>query len=330
MITQALIATAVNTVSLDQVELPEPQDHEVLVETLYSSISPGTELRCLSGKQGGDATFPFVPGYSMIVRVVQAGPRAATPVGTIAFLMGSAKTGKFSRAWGAHMAHGVCDAGDLQVLPPGIDLVQASVAKMASTPYHGVRLCKPVAGEKVAVIGLGPIGHMAAKLYALAGAHTVACDASAARVELARKAGIDAVVGGKSLREAFAPAFPEGADVVVDCTGAAAVLPLSMQVAREVPWGEHAPAGPKLVVQGSYADAFSVPYNPGFLRELTILMPRSEQNRDRAVIYDMMKRGVLSLASLITEVRSPAEAQRTYDELRTPGSSAMTFVFKWK
>jgi threonine dehydrogenase-like Zn-dependent dehydrogenase len=227
------------------------------------------------------------------------------------------------------MSHAVFDGHSFLPVPEGVDLVQASAAKMGSIPYHGLRLCNPLPEEKIAIIGLGAIGHMAAKLYTAAGAFVVATDVSAKRVAQAAAAGVRAVIAGQSLKETFAPFFPGGADVVVDCTGAARVLPQSITVCRDLPWSNLETRGPRIVLQGSYEDTFTVPYKEAFLREMQFIVPRSEQDRDRSVIFDMIRRNALSLTSVISDVRNPAEAQKTYDQLREPGTDLLTVVFKW-
>jgi bacteriochlorophyllide a dehydrogenase len=326
---KAVVVTAVNEVEVRSVDLPDPGPGQVLVETLYSCISPGTELRCLSGKQG-DSDFPFIPGYASVGQVSRVGTGASIKEGTITFFMGTEKVNGVNSMWGSHMSHAVCSADRLLPVPQGLDLVQASAAKMASIPYHGLRLCHPLPEEKIAIIGLGPIGHMAAKLYTMAGSHAVGCDMSAKRVAQAKSAGINAVVVSGTLKETFAPLFPDGADVVVDATGSPRVMAGAIDVCREFPWGNHHMRGPRYVVQGSYAEGFTVPYNSAFLREMSFILPRSEQDRDRSIVYDMLGRGVISLKSVISDVRKPDDAPATYAQLRAPDTDLMTVVFKWK
>jgi 2-desacetyl-2-hydroxyethyl bacteriochlorophyllide A dehydrogenase len=327
---KVVCVTGVDEVNTAFVELPDPSEGEVLVETVYSGISPGTELRCLSGKQGGDAVFPFIPGYAMVVRVLRNGSAQGLAEGTLCFLMGSAFTGPFHRAWGGHMSHAVCKTADLQPIPEGVPPVQAAVAKMASIPFHGLRLAAPRLGEQVAVIGLGPVGHMAARLYALSGAATAACDTSEKRVNLARKAGINAIVVEDSLPNTFRKIFPDGADIVVDCTGVESLVRDSISLCRELPWGDHLIEGPRLVIQGSYPENFSVPYDPAFLRELKILLPRSEQDRDRVSIFGLIREGRIDLGSIISEIQSPEDAAGIYSRLRDRNSGLMTAVFDWR
>jgi 3-hydroxyethyl bacteriochlorophyllide a dehydrogenase len=325
---KALVVTAVNQVEVRDIELPRPGPDEVLVEALYTCISPGTELRCLAGKQRG-TTFPFIPGYAMVARVARAGSESGALEGSIAFLMGSDHGGGVSLSWGGHMSHAVCKADKLLPIPDGVDLVQAAASKMASIPYHGLRLCQPLPEERIAIIGLGAVGHMAAKLYTIAGAQTAGCDVSARRVEQARGAGIDGVRAKDSLKETFAHVFPDGVDAVVDCTGVPSVFPKAIEVCREVPWGNHQLRGPRYIVQGSYPDEFTVPYGPSFMREISIIFPRSEQARDRVVVFDLIKRGALTLTSVISDVCKPSTANKVYEALRDPATNLMTVVFDW-
>jgi len=176
---------------------------------------------------------------------------------------------------------------------------------------------------------LGAIGALAARLHALTGARVVAADLSSFRVTLAQQAGIEAFVPQGSLAEAFAQILPGGADVVVDATGALAVLPQAIEVAKPKPWDDSADPGARLVIQGSYPDAFSVPYQPAFRRELSLHVPRDAQPRDFRAVLDFMARGTLDVGGLISDVRSPEVAADTYAALAEPDAELITVAFQW-
>ena len=46
----ALFVTGTDRVELIEANIPDPGPREVIVESLYTSISPGTELRCMAGR----------------------------------------------------------------------------------------------------------------------------------------------------------------------------------------------------------------------------------------------------------------------------------------
>ena len=324
---KAILFTDVNQVTLEQVEIPPPAEGEILLEALYTLISPGTELRCRAGKQEG-AVFPFIPGYSFAGRVIGTGAGTTIKEGTLVYCGGTTKS-NVNHAWGGHISHAVRSEQDVYPLPEGMDPVWGAAIRLAAIAYRGVRLSQPKAHETVAVIGLGTIGALSARLHALSGARVVAADLSPLRVSLAQNAGIEALVPQGSLAETFANVLPNGADVVVDATGTAAVLPQSLEVAKQKGWEDSPELGARVVIQGSYAGDFSVPYMKAFSKELSFYMPRDTQPRDLRTVLELMRRGKLSLDGIISDVRAPEAAPETYAELAEPNASLITVGFKW-
>ena len=234
MKTTALLATGIDHIELVAANIPEPGPGELVVEALYTAISPGTEMRCLAGRQIG-VSFPHIPGYSMIGRIGARGPGETIPEGTLVFCQGTEKADRVL-AWGGHIAHALRSAASVFPLPAGIDPLSAALAKLAAIAYRGVRVAKTQPHEEVAVVGLGPIGQLSARLHRLAGARVVAADLDASRVALAQSAGIEALVPTEGLVPAFAQRQPTGADVVVDSTGAPPVLQQSVRLVKSKPW----------------------------------------------------------------------------------------------
>lgn len=320
---QAIVFTDVDTVTLQPVSLPPLSDDEVLIQTAYSCISPGTELRCLAGQQAG-AAFPFIPGYSLSGVVIEAGA-AVTLVkpGSAVFCTGTLH-GSVPRAWGGHVSHAIQKAGNVYPLPAGVDLLEAAMTHIIGISYHGMRLSQPMAHETVIVVGLGVIGQLSARLHALSGARVLGVDVSDARVKLLQEAGVEAV---HSLAQAQAAA-PAGADIVVDSTGVSSVLADAIRLARDIPWDDSLTPLTRLLVQGSYADSFTVPYDPAFTKQLALLIPRDAQPRDFRAVLDFLSRGKLSVRDLISEVARPDDAPRIYRALQQ--RELLTAVFEWQ
>jgi 2-desacetyl-2-hydroxyethyl bacteriochlorophyllide A dehydrogenase len=300
----------------------------VVVATTYSCISPGTELRCLAGKQPDAVPWPLIPGYSLAGKVVGAGAAAGVAVGTAVFCPGTAASVP-APMWGGHTAHAVRNAASVTPLPDGLDLLDASMVHMVAIAYRGVRLARPQPHERVAVIGLGLIGQLSARLFAATGARVVAADTSAARVAKAQQAGVEAVVVEESLAQTYRSIFPEGADVIVDATGVPAVLPEAIPLAAEIAWDDPAKQGARYVVQGSYPAEFAVPYQAAFRKELSFHLPRDMRSGDVPVVLDLLKRRRLRVDDLISSVLPPAEAPQAYADLRRPEVGLVTVAFKW-
>jgi len=323
----AFVVTAKETLELRSFALRDPEPHEVLLEALYTCISPGTELRCFRGLQAG-TVYPFIPGYSFIGRVLSSGASSGVPVGSLVLTGGTRVAPGFNLMWGGHCSHAVTPGANLYVLPPGVDPLEASLAKLGAIAYHGMRLSRPRPNERVAVLGLGPIGQMAALMHGLCGAHVVGYDRSIERQQAAAALGITIATGGADAAAAFKDIFPGGADIVVDATGAPQAIAGGIALARDLPWGVENLTGARYLVQGSYAEGFTIPYEPAFFRELNFLIPRDTVPSDGASVLELLSRKQLSFRPMISAVRTPEEGADTYRQLMSD-PKLVTVAFRW-
>ena len=326
---KCLLVMGVEEITVGETELRELAHGEVLIETAFSGISPGTELRAMSGRQEGMPGYPFIPGYSLSGVIAAAGPGVTLPVGARVH-SGGTSYAKQNRLWGGHISHAIKSQNEVYVLPDSVDLKDAAIGRLLGIAYHGVRLSRPAPHETVAVVGLGPIGQLSARLHAATGARVVAADLSPERVKLAADAGIEAFVLNGDMAEGFQQYYPDGADVVVDSTGAAAVFPQAIALARQPAWGDGPISPSRFVIQGSYPAEVSLPYQSAFLRELTFFLPRDCQPLDIRAALDLLHRGHLHVADLIGAAPPPEEAAATYAELKAAKAGMLTAAFAWK
>jgi 2-desacetyl-2-hydroxyethyl bacteriochlorophyllide A dehydrogenase len=325
---RALAFTAVNSVELLEVEIPEPLPGEVLIETELSAVSPGTELRCLAGLQANAKPWPFIPGYALVGTVIRVGSGVNLPVGSRVFCAGTQRA-DMDRMWGGHVSHAVALEPSVFVIPDGVTWLEASLTALASIAHHGLHLSRPQSGERIAVIGLGAIGQLSAQLHALSGAEVAVTDSLPYRRETARACGLNALEPQGSLRETFASVFPNGADVIVDATGSPAVFTQALEVARIPSWHDPLALGGRYLIQGSYADGLNVPYDPVFQRELQLLFPRDTQPRDRLAVLELLAHGKLNLAPLVREY-AVRDAPRAYAALQSLEAGLVTAAFRWR
>jgi 3-hydroxyethyl bacteriochlorophyllide a dehydrogenase len=314
-------------VEVGKTEVPEPGPGEVLLRTLYSAVSPGTELRVFAGQQARMPEFPLIPGYSATAEVVAAGPGAALTPGTKVFVPGGSRKCSHRICWGAHVAHSVREASACFPLPPGVGALEASLVKLAAIAYHGVRLGDARPHETVAVVGLGPIGLISARLHLAAGAKVVAADRMPARLERAAASGAVTVRVSRTLAEDVGPLLDGGADVVVDATGAPAVLTDAVSLLRMPAWDDHLVSPGRVIVQGSYPASVAVDYNTCFMRETTLLFPRDHQARDVHTVLDLMARGRLRVDDLLSTVLAVGAASDGYARLLR--QEALLVAFDW-
>src|SRR5262249_51222248 len=101
---------------------------------------------------------------------------------------------------------------------------------------HGFRLAEPQLDERVAVIGLGLVGLLAAQIAAAAGCRVFGIDTNPERVQLAAQFGISACsrqtaleqAQAFTLRQAQGSAVNRGFDVVLICADTASNDPVEL------------------------------------------------------------------------------------------------------
>ena len=112
---------------------------------------------------------------------------------------------------GSHAEYMVAYADATTLLPNGISYEQAAPVFCAGyTVWSGLRFADPKPHEKIAVLGIGGLGHLAIQFSKAAGFYTIGITHSTDKEELARKLGADMVVSnGDALKRAG------GADVIL-------------------------------------------------------------------------------------------------------------------
>ena len=106
----------------------------------------------------------------------------------------------------------VAYANATQLLLKGLSYEQASARILCSiyTVYSGLRIAEPKPHERVAIVGVGGLGHLAIQYAKATGFETIAITHSRDKEELAYKLGSDVVVSdGKGLKNSG------GADMIL-------------------------------------------------------------------------------------------------------------------
>lgn len=175
---------------LRETALPEPAEDEVLVRTLWSGISRGTETLVFGGKvpenqhtamrapfQEGDFPAPVKYGY-LNVGEVEQGP--AELLGKTVFCLYP------------HQTRYVVPAANVIVVPPHVPAGRAILAGTVETAVNALWDAAPMIGDRVAVIGGGMVGSSVAALLAkFPGVKAQLIDADPARAATAAQLGID-------------------------------------------------------------------------------------------------------------------------------------------
>ncbi|NSW53228.1 MAG: alcohol dehydrogenase catalytic domain-containing protein [Anaerolineae bacterium] len=330
MKTEAILFPKANQVALASFDLPEHLgENELLVQTLMTGVSSGTETRVLAGRQEG-AEFPLIPGYEAVGRVIKTGCGVRKLAqGDIVFHYGSQFTGPYHRSWGGQMAFAVVSASEVFQIPPNLPPELAVYTKVAAIAQHGIERAQVKAGDKVAVVGQGLIGHLAAQLAAARGATVAVLDIVQERLDAARGASIPITIHSgqgnpaRMLHETLG--IP---DVVIDATGAATVLGESLSLLPSKPWDRVFHPSPRFLILGSYPAEITFNYRQIFPIEPDVIISRDNVDDDAVAVIGLLSNGKLNPQHIKAQVLPYQEAQDGYDLLIK--REAHRILFRWE
>lgn len=183
---------------LRDVTLAEPGEGEVLVRTLYSGVSRGTETLVFRGGvpgsqhavmrapfQEGDFPAPVKYGY-LNVGVVEEGPREL--IGRTVFCLYP------------HQSRYVVPVNAVTVVPDRVPAGRAVLAGTVETAVNALWDAAPLIGDRIAVVGGGMVGcSVAALLARFPGVRLQLVDADPDRARTAAALGVDFAAPGDAL-----------------------------------------------------------------------------------------------------------------------------------
>ncbi|GLZ04581.1 dehydrogenase [Actinomadura sp. NBRC 104412] len=247
---------------IERVALPDPGPDDVVVRTLYSGISRGTESLVFEGRvpagqrdlmrapfQEGDFPGPVKYGY-LNVGIVEEG--ASALVGRTVFCLYP------------HQTRYVVPASAVTPVPEDVPPGRAILAGTVETAVNALWDAAPLVGDRIAVVGAGMVGcSVAAVLAGLPGARVQLVDVDTSRAPVAEALGVGFAV----------PDDAEGdCDLVVHASASEAGLARSLELLAPegevlelswygdrrvaVPLGEHFHSR-RLTVRGSQVGAVS-------------------------------------------------------------------------
>lgn len=252
---RSVLFTAPGAVEVCTEEMAPPQGDELLIETIVSAISAGTEMLFYRGQVPagmaadssiagltGTVSYPLKYGYACVGHIcgTYARPPAPQPKPAVADGQKSAagENGNHYFAFHPHESHFCASPQTLLPVPAGMPPQQAALLPNAETAVNLVMDGAPLVGERVMVMGLGVVGLLTTALLAqfpLAALITV--DILPHRRRLARRLGASQTVdpgaaGGTELRDALADAAEgDGVDLIYELSGQPAALDAAVSAA---------------------------------------------------------------------------------------------------
>ena len=203
-------------------ERRSPRPDDVVIEVLYCGVCH-SDLHNVRN-DWGNAKYPMVPGHEIIGRVVEVGSqvtrfKAGDSVGVGCMVDSCQHCGPCGKGWEQYCEKGstytynhndridgsrthggysekiVVKSDFVLKLPDNLDLAGAAPLLCAGiTTFSPLRHWKVGAGSKVAIVGLGGLGHMGLKLAKAMGAEVTLFSRSPGKETDARRLGADHIV----------------------------------------------------------------------------------------------------------------------------------------
>jgi len=344
---ESVVLKAPRAVAIERVEDPRPGQGDVLVRTLFSGISAGTQLTLYRG------TSPFVrKEFDRALRLFRpAGdPPALYPVdGCDAYeevgrveAIGADVTGLEAGtlvcgSWG-HRTEAVLPAAEAAAghMPAGLDPVCGVFSQIGSIALNAVLDADIHVGETVAVFGLGVPGQIVTQLARLNGARVIAVDPNASRRGTALRMGAEIALSplqGDPAREIRGLTNRRGADLCIEISGSPQALHEAIRCAcynGRVVCSGFFPGASEGLFLGEEFHHNRIQLICSQIKRLSpALSHRWNHERLARTILSLQQDGRLDLTGLITHRIPFREAARAYDLLDRGAEDCLQVVLSF-
>ncbi len=228
---RTLTFIAPRQVEIREEPLPPLGADDVLVQTVCSAISAGSELLIYRGQfprelaDSHDALssglkYPLAYGYACVGRVIEAGPHVDPEW-----------VGRFVFSFQPHTTHFIARPEALFPVPEGLTPEAACFLPNMETAVNLIQDAAPILGERALVLGQGVIGLLTASLLAEFPLDRLA---TADHFEVRRKAlGLRSFDSSQpDFRDQVRAYLPDGADLTLEVSGAPSALDDAIALTR--------------------------------------------------------------------------------------------------
>jgi 2-desacetyl-2-hydroxyethyl bacteriochlorophyllide A dehydrogenase len=308
---KGVMFTAKGVTELIDEPKPARGEEEVLLKTLFSGLSNGTERSFLTGGAYGGQKWPNRIGYLNVSEVVEKGD------GVTAYDLGDVV---YTGTSPGHVEYHTAKESDLIIkLPSGLDHPAATMLGIAGVSHFNAARVGVGEGDEVLVTGSGGIGLMAMQAARSMGARVTLASRTAHRRELGIEMGADAVFDPEGEVDALRENGPYS--VLLECADA------PLDPLMEPGKGLLARFARIALVAGR----FRVDYHFLWASILRVSFFQSTHFDQTTLeqVTELAAEGKLNLPALIKDVVPIGDAVGMYDRLRDDPMSLGGTVFDW-
>lgn len=310
-----LVLEAPYKMKMTEAEIPQPADEQVRIRVCKIGVC-GSDPTIYKGLHPY-VTFPVVLGHEISGVIDAVGENISKErIGQRVTVIPHQACGKCeacqheiynfceelkctgAEADGAHCDYFCIDSKMVLEIPETMTMEQAAMVEPACVAYHGAKRGHIEAGERVLIVGAGPIGVFCMQsCFALGAKEVYISDMDASRLEIAKELGATAVIDAskESLPEALKrlTGSVKSIDVFYDCVGEKGyVLNHILEVAKR---------GSRIVVIGVLQKEYIVPLLPDFVQhELSLSGTTMYVPQDYREMIDFMGRGIIRTDGMVS------------------------------
>jgi len=324
---KAMVLTAPNELTLDEVAKPAAGRGDVLVKVTHSGIC-GTDYKIFNGSI--PVRYPRIMGHEMAGEVVDAGDstlRAGERViidpelycgNCFHCRIGQTHLCPNGQLLGRDANGGFAEylaAPESQVfrLPGSIGRNAAPIIQVLTTCLHAQRQVDIFPGEFVVVQGLGVTGQLHVQLAKARGATVIGVTRSADKRALAETLGADLTIpgGDNAVTKVREATEGRGADLVIETTGFVPQLAAGINMAR---------SGGRVLMFGIItAKEGALPFYDLYFKEISLINARVAKSEDYPGAIGLVERGLVRLEPLISDVMPLGELKAAIGMLGSDG-----------
>lgn len=307
-----VIVPALETVEVRHEAATDPAANEVRVRTVTIGVC-GSDTHALHGTHP-HIPIPYYPGHEVTGTVTELGAQVdSVSVGDRVTVeptlpcweckqcrQGQENLCENLQFFGCGYEQGgmadefVVRADRLHAIPDDLDDLAAALIEPLSTPVHAGRICGPLEGRAVAILGCGTIGLLMLAVARYEGARRVVMtDPLEAKRETALAQGADAVVDSTDpeVVTQVRSALGESADVVFDCVAVEATIAAAVDMATK---------GGTVAIVGVPAKDVVVPVVSMQDNQVRLQGCATYVPQDYAKAIEMLQRGAVDPRSIVT------------------------------
>ncbi|MDF2722539.1 MAG: gatD 2 [Paenibacillus sp.] len=325
----AVVCVEKGVVKLQEIDVPDPKEHEIQVRVHTSVISQGTERAFILNLENTNGVYPHFPGYCA------AGVVERTGSGVTRFQVGD----RVACIGVSHRSLGNIDEQRAVRVPAAVSFEEAAFLTMGVIAMQGVRKLRIELGESAMILGLGLIGQLALQFAAMNGAQpAIGVDRAESRLLMAKASGASSVINSSEEQwQDMLKASTQGVGphVVIESTGFPEAIETAFDAVRK--YG-------RVVLLGSTRGESSINfYQYVHKKAITIIGAHAPANpkfeshpgywtwHDNADCYmRLMESKRIQLDPLITHRVTWNQAEQIYEQILSWNSHVMGVVMNWQ